>query len=251
LNVPTVVCLRGNDVDRDLACDRRGPLVAAAVRDATAVAAVARSMAATISERFAIAAHFIANSVDACVFHPDPAAGAAFGRRHALDDRPVLGVFGVFKPKRGLDRLARIATELARWQVLLVGAARADVRAQVAPTWRIVDFVEDDDQLRAAYNACDVVVQPSRRDGMPNTVLEAMACGRTVAGARVGGIPDVIDHDRTGLLFDTAGELAAQLRDLRTRPRPELGAAARVAVPTPAMERAAFETLFARAVTSR
>jgi glycosyltransferase involved in cell wall biosynthesis len=49
-------------------------------------------------------------------------------------------------------------------------------------------------------SACDVVCLSSLNEGIPNVILEALACGRPVVSSRVGGIPEVICEGKTGLL---------------------------------------------------
>jgi glycosyltransferase involved in cell wall biosynthesis len=56
------------------------------------------------------------------------------------------------------------------------------------------------------YSAADTVIVPSQQDNLPNCALEAHACGRPVVAFDVGGLPDIIEHKRTGYLaksFDT------------------------------------------------
>lgn len=244
VGVPAVVCLRGNDVDRDPAEPERRARLERAVQSAAAVTAVSREMVAKLRALTGVEARFVANSVDTGAFHPDPGAGAAFRARHGLDgERPVLGVFGELKPKRGLDRLAALGAALESWQVLLVGAVRADVRAQVLAGWRHIDYVRDIAELRAAYAACEAIAHPSHYDGMPNVVLEAMACGRAVIASPVGGIPDVIRSGENGFLCRTDDEWRAALRAVREQPG--LGAQARASVPGIEDERRAFERIFA------
>ena len=70
--------------------------------------------------------------------------------------------------------------------------------------------IHDDSVLAALYSAADVFVLPSMLENLPNTVLEAMACGTPCVAFRQGGVPDLIDHQECGYLaqpYDT-GELA-------------------------------------------
>jgi glycosyltransferase involved in cell wall biosynthesis len=88
--------------------------------------------------------------------------------------------------------------------------------------------------LKTAIAACDVIVQPSLNEGMGRTVIEALAMGRPVVASRVGGLPELIDHGRNGLLVVPASPSAladavgALLRDPARRRR--MGEAARRSV---------------------
>jgi glycosyltransferase involved in cell wall biosynthesis len=85
-------------------------------------------------------------------------------------------------------------------------------------------------RIAAYYQACDVYAHPSHADGMPNVVLEAMACGMAVVATRVAAVPTMIDDGRTGLLVDIGsvdqlrGAIETLVTDAAARAR--LGAAA-------------------------
>lgn len=60
--------------------------------------------------------------------------------------------------------------------------------------------INDDRLLSAAYSAADGFLMPSIMDNLPNTVLESLLCGTPVIGFPIGGIPDMVDHNKNGLL---------------------------------------------------
>lgn len=60
--------------------------------------------------------------------------------------------------------------------------------------------IKDDNLLAMLYSAADAFVAPSMLDNLPNTVMEAMSCGTPCVGFRIGGIPDMIDHQKNGFI---------------------------------------------------
>ena len=60
--------------------------------------------------------------------------------------------------------------------------------------------IGNDRLLSNIYSAADIFVIPSLQDNLPNTVLESMACGTPAVGFDVGGIPEMVQHRKTGLL---------------------------------------------------
>lgn len=91
--------------------------------------------------------------------------------------------------------------------------------------------LHDELSLRVFYSAADAFVIPSRQDNLPNTGLEAHACGTPVVAFNTGGLPDIVDDRVTGALADPfkPASLAAVIRwVLEDSQRcQQLGAAAR------------------------
>lgn len=61
-----------------------------------------------------------------------------------------------------------------------------------------IDYVSDQSKIVELYNSVDVYVTPSLQDNLPNTIAEAMSCGVPCVGFDVGGIPEMIDHEKNG-----------------------------------------------------
>ncbi len=82
------------------------------------------------------------------------------------------------------------------------------------------------------FNKADIFVLPSKWEGMPITLIEAMATGLPIVAASVGGVPDMIENNVTGILVDTQNENIADalITLIKNRKlRQELGEAARTA----------------------
>ena len=58
------------------------------------------------------------------------------------------------------------------------------------------------DNINEILNAMDLFILSSKSEGLSNTILEAMACGKTVIATNVGGNPEIISDKKTGLLYD-------------------------------------------------
>ena len=72
----------------------------------------------------------------------------------------------------------------------------------------------DAELLVDIYNAADLFVLPSLSENLPNTIMEAMACGVPCVGFKVGGIPEEIDHLKNGYVaeYKNAEDLSRGMR---------------------------------------
>jgi glycosyltransferase involved in cell wall biosynthesis len=133
----------------------------------------------------------------------------------------VLLALGALVRRKGLDvlleALGRSARERREWDLWVAGDGperealeRRAAEIGLAPNVRFLGRWADAAELLAA---CDVLVMPSRREGLGVAALEAMAAGRAVVASDVGGLGQAVVHERTGLLVapEDADALAAAL----------------------------------------
>lgn len=150
----------------------------------------------------------------------------------------LFGAMGGGKdPRKGIDLLAaalallRTEPRLQDLQLVVFGQLTPQIPPQLSFPVHYTGHLHDDLSLRAFYSAADVMVIPSRQDNLPNTGLEAHACGTPVVAFNTGGLPDIVADRVTGALaepFDPESLAAAVrwvLEDSHRRQR--LGAAAR------------------------
>jgi glycosyltransferase involved in cell wall biosynthesis len=97
-----------------------------------------------------------------------------------------------------MQALAGLRELAGRLTVVCVGKAYLPVPEEL--TCRRFGEVRDEALLARIYAAADMLLLPSMQDNLPNTMLEAMACGTPVIGFAIGGLPDMIRHQETGLL---------------------------------------------------
>ena len=79
--------------------------------------------------------------------------------------------------------------------VMVLGGHADEVAHQLAIPVYALGYVADEERIIDIYRAADVYVLPSLADNLPNTIMEAMACGTPCVGFRTGGIPEMIDGE--------------------------------------------------------
>jgi len=130
------------------------------------------------------------------------------------EDAVLIGNVGNLYPVKGQKHLVRAFAELfksfpADVYLVLVGRGgeRDDLLALVCelgiPKERVI-FAGFRNDIQNIMNSLDLYVQPSLSEGHPVAVLEAMSLGVPVIATAVGGIPEIVDHDRYGRLVTPA-----------------------------------------------
>ncbi len=161
----------------------------------------------------------IPNGVDVIRFHPADRESARIPLPAALHGKFVVGFLGRFSEEKAPDDFVRLAAEFrhrSEFHFVLAGAGPLESNLRVlAATLGVTDnlLLPGTVAPELWLPACDVLVLPSRLDGRPNIVLEALACGVPVIATEVGGLPEMIYDGRNGFLVKP-GELAAVERIL-------------------------------------
>lgn len=119
-------------------------------------------------------------------------------------------LFGAVKPRseprKGFALLEETLSHLAKGphaagtDMVIFGEGSRRTWRHAGFTWHSLGALRDEVALSLAYNAADVFVAPSLQDNLPNTVLEALACGTPGAAFAVGGMSDLISHQKNGWL---------------------------------------------------
>lgn len=121
----------------------------------------------------------------------------------------VVGVVGRFSPEKGVDRAIDVLADLRgqhqELELHLVGdgpeCARLQKLARKLKVEAAVRFWGWQQRSQRFYEMMDVLLLPSHTEGLPNVVLEAMAMGVAVAGTDVGGVREVLDDGRCGVVL--------------------------------------------------
>jgi glycosyltransferase involved in cell wall biosynthesis len=244
LDVPSVVSIRGNDIERAVFDPAKFSHVMYALQNATAVTTNARELLVRAKAFFDREIVLIANGIDSDHFKPmeknfslaeslgvpsspwTKAHGDAYEAPMGLKDAeasfvsqpdglssgvPVIGFAGELREKKGLKTLLNAYAQINNKHptaLLIAGQVRAGEDQQIVDDFQIsnpdshliITGQVSPNDLPSYYALMDVLVHPSLRDGMPNALLEAMACGKPVIATPVGGMLDVVKDGENGIL---------------------------------------------------
>ena len=165
----------------------------------------------------------IPNAIDTRLYRPQDKKQARQTLDLPTDRRIILFVSQrVTDPRKGIsyfvDAVSRLVQQHPEMKdntgVAILGGHAEEVASQLALPSYPLGYVSDPSRIVNVYNAADVFVLPSLEDNLPNTIMEAMACGVPCVGFHVGGIPEMITHQVNGYVAKErdAADLAQGIR---------------------------------------
>jgi glycosyltransferase involved in cell wall biosynthesis len=241
LGTPSVVSIRGNDIERAAFDPAKFSHVMYALQHASAVTTNASTLARKARAFVEREIFLIPNGIDTELFKPMErnetlAEMLGLGGKTKEERSAVIGFAGELREKKGLRALLSGYAQAAKSRpasLLIVGEVRdgedkkffdefKSANSQLPIT--VTGPVPHED-MPAYYALMDVLVHPSLRDGMPNAALEAMACGLPVIATPVGGILDALEDGENGVLVNVndAAALAGKIVELLDDPQKRAG----------------------------
>mgnify|MGYP001396347527 CR=1 FL=1 len=150
----------------------------------------------------------IPNGIDTGIFRPIEKSAAR--RSLGLPPDKKLILFGAINSagdtRKGFSHLVLalnhlLATDPSMKPECMIFSSRDRSRVEIAGYHlHNLGNVPGEDRLAHVYSAADVFVAPSVQENLANTVMESLACGTPVVAFTIGGMPDMIDHERNGYL---------------------------------------------------
>ncbi|HME08991.1 MAG TPA: glycosyltransferase, partial [Bryobacteraceae bacterium] len=245
--IASIVSIRGNDLDREMFPPGDFARLEWTLRNASMVTSVTRALAAkaqAISGRCDIA--LLHNVVDANVFRPLDEDLTSLRRELGIEDAEVvLGFSGELREKKGLRALLEALQHVQAKRpacLLVIGEVRPSemprlltlLGADTLLEHRIIvtGMFPQPEDVNRHLQLCDVYLQPSLWDGMPNALLEAMAAARGCIVSDAGGIPEVLTPGVEGILLPRwqlhrLGEAVLAWLDSDAATKQQMGKAAR------------------------
>jgi glycosyltransferase involved in cell wall biosynthesis len=206
LDLPVVITARGSDINLIPRYRIPGQLIRQAVAEANGIIAVSAALKKALIELGAgpDIVQVLRNGVDVDLFKPVDREVAR--QKLALTRRTLISV-GNLLPAKGHGDVISALPALPEYDLLILGEgpdrSRLDELARrigLAERVRLLGSIPHQD-LPLFYGAADALVLASHREGWPNVLLEAMACGTPVVASNVGGIPEAVQTPEAGLIF--------------------------------------------------
>lgn len=222
--VPVVVNYRGGEADRFLS--KHASIVRATMRRASSLV-LPSGFLLEVFARHGMRGRVVPNIVNMERFQPDAEHALDPSSPHLVVARNLEYIYG---NDIALKAFSKVLEVIPCARLSIAGSGPDLVRlTALAEQLGVSDRVRftgrlDRDEMAALYRQADVMLNPTRVDNMPNSVLEAMASGLPVVATSVGGVPFIVEHEKTALLVPADDEDALATETLRLLRDPDLRA---------------------------
>jgi teichuronic acid biosynthesis glycosyltransferase TuaC len=207
LQRPVVITARGTDINLipRYASPRR--MIRWAIANADRLIAVSEALKRALIDLGAVPddVEVLRNGVDLSMFGPTDRGVA----RQSLGlTRPTLLSVGHLIERKGHDRVIEAMSRLPDFDLIIVGEGpEREALGNLVRRVGVADQVrflgsKPHTALPEVYGAADALVLASSREGWPNVLLEAMACGTPVVASNIWGNPEVVQTPAAGVLMD-------------------------------------------------
>jgi glycosyltransferase involved in cell wall biosynthesis len=166
----------------------------------------------------------IPNPIDTNLYSPKAKAAARVKRNIGPDKKIILfGAANINDRRKGISYLVEALKLLKnsypddkQIEMVIFGKNKHFDVSQLPFTVNELNIITSQEELAEIYSLADVFVTPSVEDNLPNTVMEALACGTPVVAFDTGGIPEMVDHLQNGYLAElkSAPDLANGLYEI-------------------------------------
>jgi len=249
LRVPSVVSIRGNDIERAPFDPSRFSHTMYALKNSNALTTNTSALSEKANAFIDREIYLIPNGIDIDHFKPrenlkhlirtlrltTPESSdypSYFGGQQTPPFyNRVVGFVGELREKKGIKSLLPAFAEVNKTRpttLFVVGTVRPGEDSKYFEDFLMsnpglqiyVTGYISQNELPLYYSLIDVFVHPSLRDGMPNAILEAMACERPVIATPVGGIRDILEDGKNGIIVNVsdANMLAEKILELLDDP---------------------------------
>ena len=161
----------------------------------------------------------VPNPIDAHLFHPSDKREARLRLNLPLDKKIILFVSQKVTDERkgakyfveAINKLTDAHPEMKQTTVIaILGGHSEDITSLLSLPSYPLGYINQAKRIVDVYNSANAFVLPSLEDNLPNTIMEAMACGVPCIGFNVGGIPEEISHKSNGYVaeYKNADDLA-------------------------------------------
>ena len=147
----------------------------------------------------------IANPIDTKFWKPENKIHSR--KLFKFTDTDLILLFGTsnsnFVHHKGFDLLKRSLKFLKKKKnikLVIFGQDNCKFLPELEIPVMNIGFLKNDKILKSLYCAADLMIVPSRQDNLPNNAIEAQSCGTPVVSFNIGGLVDIIEHQKTGYL---------------------------------------------------